>query len=199
MNSSLARIGLLVVLVLFTPIFVRAASPETMLREINRRGLKTPLTLAGLTVAGHYASNHRLTGEDLYLFPNGRFLYLEWGCVEPRTIHDRGWWAVRDGFVELSSDGTIPGENGPRDARYLALAAGASAQPTMLMGLGWKYQYFCRHAAGSGGGGPDFMLTLCTTTRVKSIPPSSGPALYRKIMRESWRPAYFAEEVASRP
>lgn len=199
MNLSLARARFLVLLALLAPLPLRAVSPETMLREINRRGLKTAVTLPSRTVAGHYASNHRLTGDDLYLFPNGRFLYLQWGCVEPRTIYDRGWWSVRDGFVELTSDGKIPGEYGPRDSLYLALATGDANQPTMLMGAGWDYRYFCGHAAGSSGNGADFMLTLCTKTRVKSIPPADGAALYRKLMRESWRPAYFAPEVDGRP
>lgn len=63
----------------------------------------------------------------------------------------------------------------------------------------WDYRHFSGHAAGSGGGRPDFMLMLCTTTRVKSSLPASGAALYRKLMRESWRPAYFAPEVAGGP
>lgn len=191
MNASIARTGVLILAVLLSPLVGLAASPETMLREINRRGLKKPVVVAR-PLAGHYASSFGLTGDDLYLFPEGRYLYLEWGCLEPRTIHDRGWWSVRDGFVELASDGKLPSKDGPRDSRYLALVIGNATRSVMLLGAGWDYQYFCRHAAGSGGSGPDFMLTLCTKTRVEAIPPAGRSALYRKLMRESWRPAYFS-------
>ncbi len=196
MNASIVRIGLLVLVALVTPLAVRGASPKTMLREINRFGLKTPVTLPTRTVAGHYASDPHLTGDDLYLFPDGRFLYLQWGCLEPHTIHARGWWSIRDGFVEMTSDGKIPDEDGPRDARYLPLATGNTKQPMMLMGAGWDYRYFRQNAA---GGRPDSMLTVCTKKRVESIPPAGGAALYRKLMRESWRLAYFAPAVTGRP
>src|SRR5947209_19022113 len=61
-------------------------------------------------IAGHYSSNPKeigrspLSGNDLYLFPDGSYLYSEWGDLEPVTIRDKGTWAFSDGAVKLVSD-----------------------------------------------------------------------------------------------
>jgi hypothetical protein len=61
-------------------------------------------------IAGHYSSNPKelgtspLNGNDLYLFPDGTYLYAEWGDLEPLTIRDKGNWNFIDGVLALTSD-----------------------------------------------------------------------------------------------
>src|SRR5437016_13000138 len=44
-----------------------------------------------------------LSGDDLYLFPDGTYIYGEWADIEPLTLRDKGAWKLADGLVVLTS------------------------------------------------------------------------------------------------
>ncbi len=45
-----------------------------------------------------------LSGDILYLFPDGTYIYCEWSDISPETISDKGAWTYSQGLVQLVSD-----------------------------------------------------------------------------------------------
>ena len=54
-------------------------------------------------VPGGYTSGTGFSGEDLYVFRDGDYLYCEWADTSPPRIIDRGKWRISEGLVELTS------------------------------------------------------------------------------------------------
>jgi hypothetical protein len=72
--------------------------------------------------------NYERTGEELYLFPDKSYLYLEWTDVFPISVCDRGTWRYQDGLVLLHTDETVCCR-GPWDHTYLAFTAHIGKPP----------------------------------------------------------------------
>jgi hypothetical protein len=69
-----------------------------------------------------------LSGDTLYLFPDGTYLCTEWADILPMEICDRGLWECQDGLLALHSDGDLQATfTGSFDAVYLPLSAVADA------------------------------------------------------------------------
>ncbi len=131
------------------------------------------------------------SGEDLYLFPDRSYLYLEWADIMPATICDKGTWSFKDGIVSLQSDNSIPQQRFPKDKRYLALYHIVSEKRTLLLlGTDWHFSYFKQNATKND----DLMLFLCTFIYLEDIKPVRAETLRKKIYAESWRPEFFNKE-----
>ncbi len=72
-------------------------------------------------LAGHYTNPPKdllrriggvLSGDDLYLFPDGTYIYCEWADIQPLTIYDKGRWIFANGAVELKSDPDVTWDPG---------------------------------------------------------------------------------------
>lgn len=126
-------------------------SAAELLRQVqtlipSAQGLSERAPLKDI-VAGHYERNFE-SGDDLYLFPDQTYLYLEWMDILPYKIYDRGTWDYREGFVILKTDGAIAGGREPRDAVYLPLVAtipepfryygGEKKECKLLLGVHWE-------------------------------------------------------------
>ena len=61
-----------------------------------------------------------LSGDDLYLFPDGTYISCEWADIEPLTVRDKGMWSLTDGLVKLTSSGDVTWD--PQvDRKYVAV------------------------------------------------------------------------------
>src|SRR5262245_16141820 len=86
------------------------AAPGTPFERLQARiaGLRQVGITDQIDWSGHYVTGMGLAGQtsgsDLYLFPDGTYIYCEWTQVVPRVIYDKGRWTEAAGVVELKSD-----------------------------------------------------------------------------------------------
>src|ERR1022692_3869167 len=106
----------------------------------------------------------------------------------PPTIYDRGTWQFESQLLSLRSDHTVPQKDFPHDSRFVPVYYSVSGQRTLLlMGTTWNLTYFKEHATTND----DFMLFLCTFTRIEGIDTGQAEALRNKMYAESWKPEFF--------
>lgn len=129
------------------------------------------------------------SGQDLYLFPDGEYCYVQWADILPRTIWDRGHWSLDRGFVELKSDGSLPRSHEVRDRRLLLFLHEPNGKRTLLlMGAAEGYAYFRQNAKPPND---DLMLLICSFTKIEPIAPAQADEVRKKLYSESWKPGYF--------
>lgn len=148
------------------------------------------------SVAGHYSSNPEelrkrvgppLGGDDLYLFPDGSYLYIEWADILPATIQDKGTWAISAGEISLTSDPDITWKTRTADRHYLLARRSSHASEVLAVGTNFDLAYFEKHAEED----PEFMLLVCSKLRVNEISENVSVELKKKLMREAWRPEFY--------
>ncbi len=176
--------------------FAELAVAETSSGPLDRLRAHVPVDLiSGVPVsdiAGHYSSHPKelgrspLSGNDLYLFPDGSYLYLEWADVEPLTVRDKGTWTFSSSKVQLKSDPDVTWDPGA-ERTYLVVHRESKPAEVLLIGLGRALSYFEEKADDD----PNFMLLLVAKTRTESIHQKSAARIKAKLMREGWKPEYF--------
>ncbi len=142
-------------------------------------------------LVGEYSSPPKeigvgLSGDDLYLFPDGTYIYDEWGDIEPTTIRDKGRWSVAEGFVRLTSDADITWAAGA-ERKYIAVHRQTHAEEILLVGTENALARFEQDAKDE----PEIELLVVCRGRSRTISPAEGSRLKRKLMHHSWRPEYF--------
>jgi hypothetical protein len=182
-------------LLLATPVGAKSsvASPLERLRAKTRVDAVTEVAPAQLT--GQYTSTPKelqkrvgpfLSGNDLYLFPDGTYIYCEWTDIEPVTVYDKGTWAFKNGEVALTSDPEITWK--PRAERaYVAVHRWSRTAEILLVGTGRDLDYFEKHA----GNDPEFMLLVSAKKREKTFSQQEAEKLKVTLMKDAWRPKYF--------
>jgi hypothetical protein len=149
------------------------------------------------SVAGHYSSSPDelrkqvvpLSGDDLYLFPDGSYLYLEWSDIPPTTIRDKGKWAVSGSEIALTSDHDITWKPGA-ERHYLLVRRSGTADEILAVGTDSDSRYFEEHAEDD----PEFMLLLVSKARINGISEKDADDLKKKLIREAWRPEFYKPE-----
>src|ERR1700730_4606145 len=146
------------------PSSVRPTDAETSFARLRSRIDVERVDASNMkSVAGHYSSSPDelrkrvvpLSGDDLYLFVDGSYLYLEWSDIPPTTIRDKGNWAVSRSEITLTSDPDIKWK--PRAERhYLLVHRSAHADEILVVGADSDSRYFEEHAKDD----PEFMLLL---------------------------------------
>ena len=181
----------------------RASSTEPPAPRSSFERLRSKIDIErvdGLTVssvAGHYSSNsHALRkrvvpmgGRDLYLFPDGSYLYLVWTDIPPTTIQDKGQWVVSGSEVTLTSDPEIKWDPGA-ERHYLLIRRHAHSDEILIVGRVSDVRYFEEHAKDD----PEFMLVLISKTRVSKISEKDATELKKQLMREAWRPSFYGSK-----
>jgi hypothetical protein len=107
--------------IIFMIFVLQAVALQSTATPVQRLQAKLPVEVVTGTspseMAGRYTSASEalgkmigggfLSGDDLYLFPAGTYIYCEWADIEPLTARDKGTWATRDGLVVLTSDAEV--------------------------------------------------------------------------------------------
>src|SRR5439155_210966 len=86
-----------------------------------------------------------LRGEELYLFPDGTYIYCEWADIEPLTLRDKGAWKLADGLVVLTSDRDVTWDP-DTEPKYVAVRRRSHYHEILLVGIGRDLSYFEENA-----------------------------------------------------
>jgi hypothetical protein len=101
-------------------------------------------------ISGHYSSpgptvvkriGGVLSGDELYLFPDGTYIYMEWSDVSPMGIRDKGTWHYSENVVRLTSDKDIKWDPGV-DRELVAFRRASVKDEVFLMGSPRDLKYF---------------------------------------------------------
>lgn len=143
-------------------------------------------------LAGHYTNppedlvRHMggvLNGDDLYLFPDGTFIYCEWADIQPLTIYDKGRWTFTNGAVELKSDTDVTWD--PKaDRTYVAVRRRAHEKEVLLIGLHSDLPHFEQEARDD----PESMLLIVSKGRRAALTQGEGRRVKARLLKESWHP-----------
>jgi hypothetical protein len=186
----------LVALLLLAAAQVPPSSPADLFKRLAAR---LPLTMVQadkpVNLAGRYTGQTSelqshvgpfLSGEDLYLFPDGSYVYLQWADIMPKTVYDKGKWAARAGVVELVSDPEITWDPGI-DRRHLLVRRTLREREIMLLALPADIDYFEKNAADD----PELMLLIVGMARTEVLTEKTSAAVKARLMRETWNPNFF--------
>jgi hypothetical protein len=148
-------------------------------------------------LAGHYTGESPelkgrvgpfLSGKDLYLFPDGSYLYSQWADVMPMTIFDKGHWSAASNVLELVSDKDIAWD--PEiERRHVIVRRKTRPREAMLVGLSDGLDYFKEKA----GDDPELMLLIVGMVRTDALDEKTAPAFKRKLIKDGWRPSFFRD------
>jgi hypothetical protein len=143
-------------------------------------------------LAGWYVPTDRgnyLAGNNLYLFPDGSYLYSEWADILSETIFDRGTWDYQDGRIRLETDNSVPQTFTRHDHLFLVLQTeDRFGLQTNLMGLLRDYEYFRKNASWWNG---SFQFELRSKMRLQALTNQEATTLKARLMRDCWRPEFF--------
>ena len=127
-----------------------------------------------------------LSGDDLYLFPDGTYIYCEWADIEPLTVRDKGAWKLADGLVVLTSDKDVTWDP-DTVPKYVAVRRRSHYHEILLVGIGRDLSYFEENAKDD----PETQLLVVAKERAKTFRPATAAKAKAELMKQSWRPAYF--------
>ena len=144
-----------------------------------------------VAVVGHWTWGGGFTGHELYVFDDRTYLATEWGCVQPKTIRDKGTWAIVDGALILTrdSDVTWPLRRfGNR--RYAALRFGEEVR---LFGLDGSLSLLALMVGGNRGK-PEATEAAkqLSLAHAKTPPAVSWQRVKADLLKRAWNPSYFA-------
>jgi len=147
------------------------------------------------SIAGHYAYPPRelarqlggfLSGDDLYLFPDGTYIFCEWADIQPLTIYDKGRWTFANGVVELKSDADVTWDP-EADRTYVAIRRRSKKSEVLLVGVHSDLARFETESQDN----PELTLLYLAKKQDRTITRSKTATLKARLLRESWRPEYF--------
>ena len=172
-----------------------AKSPNEIVQMLRTRGLKVkevpPADRSVESLAGHYTHGPGLSGKECYLFSDASYIYTEWADVLPETIFEKGTWSVKDGFIILKPDGSLPRDLFPKDHVYAPLLLNEAAD-VFLMSHRWDFSYFLEHAHKRS---PDaVMFRICTLRRASQLSKAAQEEKRRELMARAWNPNFFKKE-----
>ncbi|PYT55483.1 MAG: hypothetical protein DMG46_19745 [Acidobacteria bacterium] len=142
-------------------------------------------------LAGKYSNPPKefqggLSGDDLYLFPDGTYIYCEWADIEPLTVRDKGAWKLADGVVVLTSDSDVTWDPGV-ERKYVAVHRRVRPREILFVGVGRDLSYFEENAKDD----PETQLFVVAKERAKTFRPATAAKAKAELMKQSWRPEYF--------
>ncbi len=128
-----------------------------------------------------------LSGDILYLFPDGTYIYCEWSDISPETISDKGAWTYSLGLVQLVSDPEVKWNAGI-DRRLIALRRSSMQDEVLLIEVA-QLPYFEEKA----GDDPESMLLIVAKERSKPLQPSEVSKLKGSLMKRLWNPKFHTQ------
>lgn len=138
-----------------------AANCQHASQPAGRYSAETP-ELAGKMGGGGY-----LSGDSLYLFRNGSFLYTEWADISPVTIMESGRWSLRTDLIELAPDGSSLGKSNLHDASYVVFCLPSSGRRELrIIGSDFQLRKLEEHyRENPGGADRQFLVMLYSRER----------------------------------
>src|SRR6266699_5036687 len=127
-----------------------------------------------------------LSGDDLYLFPDGSYIYCEWADIEPLTVRDKSAWKLADGVVVLTSDSDVTWDPGV-ERKYVAVHRRVRPREILFVGVGRDLSYFEENAKDD----PETQLFVVAKERAKTFRHATAAKAKAELMKQSWRPEYF--------
>jgi len=186
--------GVAISLLVLPGVVVSQTTPELepgIIQRISTKVAITPLDLPQSRWVGAWSSGGGLTGCQLYVFQDDSYVYTEWGCLEPETIHDKGSWQVTRGVLTLASDSDVTWQ--PSGDRKYATFRLTNSPRQLLIGLDFQLRVFesvvremPTHAA--------TLLTLASFRRDREWRAGEGLLLKSQLMKRNWRPEYFQKQ-----
>jgi len=171
-------------------------STPSPLERLRAKVAVESLGVAGTPrLAGHYTNPPKdllrriggvLSGDDLYLFPDGTYIYCEWADIQPLTIYDKGRWIFANGAVELKSDPDVTWDPGA-DRTYVAVRRRSKKKEVLLLGVHSDLPRFEAESQDN----PELTLLYVAKGRDSTITRSKTAGVKARLLRESWRPEYF--------
>jgi hypothetical protein len=197
----LAFVMVIVAVIAFAQYNTPSGSKSSASFQLQRLRTKLPVRSAAELpvekIAGQYTSTseelHRrvggfLSGDDLYLFPDGTYIYSEWADIQCVTIYDKGTWAMTNGLVELKSGPEVTWI--PKLERQFLLVRRKTQ--LVLVGIHRDLDYFEENA----GDDPETMLYIVGKVRDKKLDKSVSAETKATLIQEAWRPEYFSPQPA---
>lgn len=207
MANGLQVIGIIAAIIL-SPVSSQtqtpsASSAQSLSPDVSFARLRSKIDVERVgdlttnAVAGQYSSSPEelrkrvapFSGEDLYLFPDGSYIYLFWSDIPPATIQDKGHWVVSKGQVRLASDPDITWNPGA-DRRYLLVRRSSHPQEILAIGEERDIPYFEKNADDD----PEFQLLIGSKMQINRISPKESAQLREKLMHDAWRPDFYTRE-----
>jgi hypothetical protein len=130
-----------------------------------------------------------LAGQDLLLFDDHTYIYVEWADVLPATIFDKGQWRVVPSGLEFVADPEVTWETFRRDRRFLTVESKSRSGTVLLFGIDSSLEMFERLGADK----PEDWLTFLAFRRAHGWEPGQSEAEKQRLLKCCWRPTYFPE------
>ncbi len=108
-------------------------------------------------LAGRYSNSDGLSGEYLYLFSDGMYIFTHWADIQPETIYEKGTWVFKNGVITNTPDGSLPKDIFPKDHCFLPLSI-RGKKNIFLIGANWDYSYLMENKKPNDY----FMFKICT-------------------------------------
>jgi hypothetical protein len=147
-------------------------------------------------LAGRYTSASRelgkrigggfLSGEDLYLFRNGTYIYCEWADIQPVTIYDKGQWNFTGGLVSLKSDPDIKWHV-RLERQFVPIRRPRFPKEVVLIGVDRGLKRFEEEADDD----PEFWLLVLALVRDEALSAARAAKIKAELMDRAWRPEDF--------
>ncbi len=185
---------LMIALIVMAQLGSGLSADSVVARLRAKIAVEPAVTRSAAQLAGQYTSAPRpkglpfgdLSGDDLYLFPDGTYIYCEWADIEPVTIYDKGTWVFAGGLVQLRSDPEITWDP-HADRTYAVVRRASRKNEILLVGTGSDLAYF----ESGAGDDPEGMLLVLAKLRARTFNRSSAAKQKNQLLREAWRPEYF--------
>jgi hypothetical protein len=144
-----------------------------------------------VVVPGRYVNNGFLAGDELHLFPDRTYIYVEWADIMPRTIFDKGTWSVAGARLTLSSDASVTWKP-TLDRDHVPLRREGVAGEILLLGAEHDLHMFGQLPNDD----PSVALGVVARSRTETYTRARAKAVKARLLR-SWRPSFFDSGKAS--
>jgi hypothetical protein len=84
-----------------------SAADDSVIVTLKASAAVVALRADDVVVPGRHVHDGFLAGDELHLFPDRTYIYVEWADIMPWTIFDRGTWSVAGARLTISSDASV--------------------------------------------------------------------------------------------
>ena len=178
----------------FADVLENSVTPHEIVNDLKGcvSGVKEMPSDADISqaISGHYSQGGGLEGEDLYLFPDSTYYFLEWADISPLTITEKGQWRYDDGFVKLLPE-TSQIKSPLKDLLVPLYVTNHHKENCLLMGIDAEFLSIHKHANDQKTSNfKPFILSYMKSAyeRVNSISMDDMDALKKKLQKKTSTP-----------